>query len=125
MCEMVKRNNGGRLGGRLFGVDDNLIEAMRQLAPNNWENKTQRKIAKIIINGIPLYELGLIQDGRRATAKTTFTLPGEQRVTIPLVIESEAGKPKLFLDTTAKIKLAYPHAPPKPDSQEPGLFLLI
>ncbi len=106
MCEMVKRNNGGRLGGQLWGVDDNLIETTRQLAPDHWDKKTQRKIAKIIVNGVPLYELGLIKDGRRATTKAMFTLPGDKRVTIPIVIETEAGSPKLFLDTTAKIKEA-------------------
>lgn len=108
MAELVKRNNGGRLDGQLFSVDFTLIEKTRQLAPQKWgeQQRTARKIAKMIVNGVAIWELDLIKNGQRTKARAVLTLPGNKPASVPLVVETENGRPKFFLDTCAEIKNA-------------------
>ena len=96
MCEAVKRNNAGQLGGQFFNVTDELIAKARDLAPG-WEDLSDKKVAQTVLNSVPTYDLAYPKiDG--AASRAIFCIPGGQKVTIPVIISADQPHPKLFLD---------------------------
>jgi len=100
-CEIVTRNDGGRLLGQRYGVDPGLIDA---LAKKGWDEKSPKQIAKRVVNAVSLYDLQQIKDGRLSSTSASLTMPGSRRITIPIIVDHEASPPNLLLDTAAKIK---------------------
>ncbi|MBD3359200.1 MAG: hypothetical protein GF365_00620 [Candidatus Buchananbacteria bacterium] len=97
MCEMVKRNNGGlRIGGQFFNVNDGLIQAVRKLAPG-WSERTDRKLAQIIVNGVPIFDLDRPTDDGIET-RANFHAPGGQKISLPVIIMKDPPHHSLFLN---------------------------
>jgi hypothetical protein len=103
MCEMVKRNNAGVLGGQLFNVADGLIEQARELMPK-WKTTPAKKIAKTIINGMPTYDL-LHQPSDGSASRAIFTVPGGKKAIIPVMIMAGDRNPEISFDDNRAIKV--------------------
>jgi hypothetical protein len=96
MCETVKRNNGGRIGGQFFHVNDGLIQTVRKMAPG-WSEQTDRKLAQIIVNGVPTSDLDRPTD-EGIESRSKFHAPGGQKIHIPIIIMQDQPHHSLFLN---------------------------
>ncbi len=103
MCEAVKRNNAGILGGQFFDVTDELINEVKGLSPK-LAKKPETHIAKTILNGVFLGVLASpSKDGRDSISK--FHIPGGKSVNLPIVIIAGNPNPKLLFDEKRRTKV--------------------
>ncbi|MFC1598910.1 hypothetical protein ACFL2U_02820 [Patescibacteria group bacterium] len=102
--QSVVRQNAGRLFGQRFKVTEGLICSVKDLA-EKWEKDTDKKVAQMIINGIPMYELSLFDEREAKQTTATLTKPGGKQAKIPVRLElDENGHVFAFLNTAQEIK---------------------